>query len=74
MGTEYTQGSSNPSKSQSGEDRTQGHRNGEACARGCGGIVTIRYAQAGEIVGGKWRETPPTKYAQCSRCYWNTLG
>jgi hypothetical protein len=55
-------------RSQKGDDRTLGYHNGEDCPRRCGGIVTIREAKAGELVGGKIRATLPTKYAQCSRC------
>ena len=62
-----------PGRTPGGEDRSLGHRNGDPCPRRCGGMITIREAQAGELVGGKYKVTAPTKYAQCSRCYWNTF-
>jgi len=44
-------------------DQTQGYSVGSGCPKSCGGIVTHR-----ETTG-----TDRIKYAQCSRCHWNTL-
>jgi hypothetical protein len=49
-------------------DQSQGHKNGDKCPRGCGGMVTIRETQPSEKY-----DVDIVIYAQCSRCYWNTL-
>jgi formate dehydrogenase maturation protein FdhE len=52
------------------EDKTKGYSSGDKCPQPkCGGLIQSRTGTT--VQGGK--EVPGFRYAQCSKCSWNSL-
>jgi formate dehydrogenase maturation protein FdhE len=49
------------------DDKTKGLTNGDKCPR-CGGLIQIRTGTTTE----RGKEVPGFRYAQCSKCSWNS--